>query len=120
MQLSSLSVISCRCDLATLSQISNAEDVLEGLTGGAMVVRSQFCRIPLDLVIDCTKLQANNIEKEYENMPGVLSHESLPKMAFQRYRSDNTSVQISSIGLTSNQYSLGDVGCSTDNLEAGK
>ncbi|KAG6497998.1 COBW domain-containing protein C15D4.05-like [Zingiber officinale] len=97
-----------KCDLATLSQISNAEDILEGLTGGARVVRSQFCRVPLDLVIDCTKLQALDVEKNFDSMPGILSHESLPKMAF---RHNNAPVQISSIGDTGSQPS--------DNFDAG-
>ncbi|XP_074591975.1 uncharacterized protein LOC141847789 isoform X2 [Curcuma longa] len=89
-----------KCDLATLSQISNAEDILEGLTGGARVVRSQFCRVPLDLVIDCTKLQALDVETNFDSMPGILSHESLPKMAF---RHNNAQMQISSIGDTGSQ-----------------
>ncbi|CAL9118495.1 unnamed protein product [Musa acuminata var. zebrina] len=105
--LESSAIISCRCDLATLSQISNAEDILEELTAGAKVVRSQFCKVPVDLIIDCSKLQALNIEKNDESMPGVLSHESLPKMAFQRYIYDNSPLQFSSSGHTSNQPSVG-------------
>lgn len=120
MQLSSCAVISCRCDLATLSQISNAEDILEELTAGAKVVRSQFCKVPVDLIIDCSKLQALNIEKNDESMPGVLSHESLPKMAFQRYIYDNSPLQFSSSGHTSNQPSVGGDRSSTDDLHPGR
>ncbi|WOL06974.1 hypothetical protein Cni_G15709 [Canna indica] len=108
-----------KCDLATLGQISNAEDILEGLTGGAKVVRSQFCRVPLDLVIDCTKLQALNAKKENETVPGVLSHESLPKMVFPWYTSDNSSVQISTSGYTGNETSLGSETWSNDSLDSG-
>ncbi|URE43800.1 CobW/HypB/UreG, nucleotide-binding domain [Musa troglodytarum] len=108
-----------KCDLATLSQISNAEDILEELTAGAKVVRSQFCKVPVDLIIDCSKLQALNIEKNNESMPGVLSHESLPKMAFQRYIYDNSSLQFSSSGHTSNQPSVGGDRSSTDDLQPG-
>lgn len=93
--------------MATLSQVSNAEDILEGITGGARVVRSQFCRVPLDLVIDCTKLQALDVEKSFDSMPGILSHESLPKMAFRH----NNALQISSVGDTGSQPS--------DNFDAG-
>lgn len=92
-----------KCDLATLSQISDAEDILEGLTGGAKVVRSQFCKIPLDLVIDCSKLEALSGIKEDNSSPAVLSHESLPKMAFRGDMFGNSLVAISSFSHTVDQ-----------------
>lgn len=98
-----------KCDLASLSQISDAEDLLEGLTGGAKVVRSQFCRVPLDLVIDCSKIEALNVVKEVNNVPAVLSHESLPQMAFRRDVYANTSVAISSFNHSGGQpQAIGD------------
>lgn len=96
-------LISCRCDLATLGQISDAEDILERLTGNAKVVRSQFCKVPLDLVIDCSKIEALSLpEEECNSVLPVLSHEALPKMRFRRNVFGNTSVAVSSLNNTSN------------------
>ncbi|XP_077250980.1 uncharacterized protein LOC143890258 [Tasmannia lanceolata] len=83
-----------KCDLATLGQISDAEDIIEGLTGGAKVVRSQFCKVPLELVIDFSKIEVQPEPKEDINAPAVLSHEALPKMAFRGDTFGNTSVGI--------------------------
>ncbi|XP_028555134.1 uncharacterized protein LOC110093639 isoform X2 [Dendrobium catenatum] len=85
-----------KCDLATLSQVADAEDILERMTGGAKVVRSQFCKVPLDLVIDCSKIDAFNAAKEDCTVPPVLSHEPLSKMAFRGATHGNPSVNISS------------------------
>lgn len=86
-----------KCDLATLGQVSDADDILERLTGGAKVVRSQFCKVPLDLVIDCSRMEATNMINEEYTAPGVLSHESLPKMTFNRNKFGKTSTAVSSI-----------------------
>lgn len=86
-----------RCDLATLSQISVAEDTLEALTGGAKIVRSQFCRVPLELVIDCRKTESLSISKEYTLDIPFLSHESLSKTTFLEDAHDSSSVGISSL-----------------------
>ncbi|XP_020270804.1 uncharacterized protein LOC109845989 [Asparagus officinalis] len=86
-----------KCDLATLGQVSDDEDILEGLTGGAKVVRSQFCKVPLDLVIDCSNIQALTAVNEEYTAPGVLSHESLPKATFRGNMFGKTSVAVSSI-----------------------
>ncbi|XP_039143663.1 P-loop guanosine triphosphatase YjiA-like [Dioscorea cayenensis subsp. rotundata] len=92
-----------KCDLATLGQISDAEDILERLTGNAKVVRSQFCKVPLDLVIDCSKIEALSLpEEECNSVLPVLSHEALPKMRFRRNVFGNTSVAVSSLNNTSN------------------
>lgn len=85
-----------KCDLATLGQISDAEDILEELTGGAKVVRSQFCKVPLDLVIDFGKTEAQPEVQEDANTPAILSHEALPKMTFQVASFGNNSIGISS------------------------
>lgn len=84
-----------KCDLATLSQVSDAEDILERVTGGAKVVRSQFGKVPLDLVIDCSKIEALNAAKVELPVPPVLSHEAIPKMAFGGEMYQNPSVNIS-------------------------
>lgn len=94
---------SCRCDLATLGQVSDAEDILEKLTGGAKVVRSQFCKVPVDLVIDCSKIEALNAVNEEYSAPGVLSHEALPRMTFRRNMFGKTSVAVASIEHNSDQ-----------------
>ncbi|XP_008784425.2 uncharacterized protein LOC103703366 [Phoenix dactylifera] len=108
-----------KCDLASLSQISDAEDLLEGLTGGAKVVRTQFCRVPLDLVIDCTKIEALNVVKEVSSVPAVLSHESLPKMAFRGDMYANTSATISSISHSDDQPEAVGDRSKSDDLQAG-
>lgn len=82
--------------MATLGQISDAEDILEELTGGAKIVRSQFCKVPLDLVIDFGKIEAQPEVKVDISAPAFLSHEALPKMTFQVANFANTSVGISS------------------------
>ncbi|KAK8916719.1 hypothetical protein KSP39_PZI022983 [Platanthera zijinensis] len=85
-----------KCDLATLSQVSDAEDILERVTGGAKVVRSQFGKVPLDLVIDCSKIEALKAKTEEYCVPPILSHEAFPKMAFGGNMYENPSVNISS------------------------
>ncbi|CAA7410363.1 unnamed protein product [Spirodela intermedia] len=85
------------CDLATLSQISDAEDTLEALTGGAKIIRTQFCRVPLELVIDCSKTESLSRSKEYTADIPFLSHESLSKTTFQEDARGNASVGISSV-----------------------
>lgn len=96
-----------KCDLATLGQVSDAEDILEGLTGGAKVVRSQFCKVPLDLVLDCSNIEALNAVNEEYSAPGVLSHESLPKMTFRRNMFGKTSVAVSSVDRNNDQLVAG-------------
>ena len=69
----------CRCDLVSLAQISDVEDTLEAELGSnTRVVRTQFCRVPVDLILDTpprqlapplTATSANSSE-------GVLSHEA--------------------------------------------
>lgn len=109
---------SCRCDLATLGQLSDAEDILERLTVGAKVVRSQFCKVPLDLVIDCSNIEALNAVNEEYSAPGVLSHESLPKMTFQRNIFGKTSVAVSSLDHNNDQPVAGNRWMS-DSLHSG-
>lgn len=108
-----------KCDLATLGQISDAEDILEELTAGAKVVRSQFCKVPLDLVIDCSRLQALDAVKEEVSAPGVLSHESLPKMAFRNNAYGKPSIAISSVDHTGNQPGTGGQRWMPDKLQSG-
>ena len=105
--------------MATLGQVSDAEDMLEGLTGGAKVVRSQFSKVPLDLVIDCSKIEASDVVKEEYRAPGVLSHESLPKMTFRRNMFGKTSVAVSSIDHNSDQPDARDRWMS-DSLQSGR
>lgn len=107
-----------KCDLANLGQVSDAEDILEGLTGGAKVVRSQFCKVPLDLVIDCSKIEALNTMKEEYSVPGILSHEALPKMTFRRNMFGKTSLSVSSIDHKSDQPVAGD-GRMPESLQSG-
>lgn len=106
--------------MASLGQISDAEDLLEGLTGGAKVVRTQFCRVPLDLVIDCSKIEALNAVEEVSSVPAVLSHESLPKMAFRGDMYANTSVTISSISHSGDQPEAVGDRLKSDNMQAGR
>ncbi|KAG0486553.1 hypothetical protein HPP92_008648, partial [Vanilla planifolia] len=84
-----------KCDLASLGQVADAEDILERVTRGAKVVRSQFCKVPLDLVVDTSKIEVLNLVNEECSVPPVLSHEALPKMAFRGDMHQNLSVHIS-------------------------
>lgn len=95
-----------KCDLATLGQISDAEDIIEELTGGAKIVRSQFCRVPLDLVIDFGKIEAQPEVKEDVSVPAILSHEALPKMTFQVANIGNTYVGVSSYDQADDQSAV--------------
>ncbi|KAJ0962637.1 hypothetical protein J5N97_027759 [Dioscorea zingiberensis] len=108
-----------KCDLATLGQISDAEDILEKLTGCAKVVRSQFCKVPLDLVIDCSKIEALSLPEEGNNVLPILSHEALPKMKFQRNVFDNASVAVSALNDTGNQSSVSSDQSNTKNSGTG-
>ncbi|KAL4191754.1 hypothetical protein AMTRI_Chr07g82200 [Amborella trichopoda] len=72
-----------KCDLANLGQISNAEDIIEEQARGVKVVRSQFCKVPLDLVIDVSRHVPPPTISDKISIPGVLSHEALPRMTFQ-------------------------------------
>ncbi|XP_078428472.1 uncharacterized protein LOC144700802 isoform X2 [Wolffia australiana] len=72
-----------KCDLASLGQISDAEDALESLSGGARVVRCQFCRVPLEIIIDCSKTESLTITKKETANISFLSHESFSKPTFQ-------------------------------------
>lgn len=96
----------CRCDLATLGQISDAEDIIEELTGGAKIVRSQFCKVPLDLVLDFGKIEAQPEVKEDVSVPAILSHEALPKMTFQVANIGNTYVGVSSYDQADDQSAV--------------
>ena len=93
--------------------------MLEGLTGGAKVVRSQFSKVPLDLVIDCSKIEGSDVVKEEYRAPGVLSHESLPKMTFRRNMFGKTSVAVSSVDHNSDQPDACDRWMS-DSLQSGR
>lgn len=92
--------------MATLGQISDAEDIIEELTGGAKIVRSQFCRVPLDLVIDFGKIEAQPEVKEDVSVPAILSHEALPKMTFQVANIGNTYVGVSSYDQADDQSAV--------------
>ncbi|XP_068669095.1 uncharacterized protein [Aristolochia californica] len=95
-----------KCDLATLGQISDAEDTLEALTGGAKVVRSQFCKVPLDLVIDLSTADPQPMVKEDASAPPFLSHETLPQMTFRGNILGNTSMSISASAVASEELTL--------------
>eukprot|EP00897_Mesotaenium_endlicherianum_P006259 jgi/Mesen1/5661/ME000286S04873 len=67
-----------KCDLVSLGQVADVEDVVEAHTPGSKAVRTRFCRVPLELILDVTPVQlsaplgatmANTSE-------GVLSHEA--------------------------------------------
>ncbi|XP_058101121.1 uncharacterized protein LOC131245583 [Magnolia sinica] len=108
-----------KCDLATLSQISDAEDILEGLTGGAKVIRSQFCKVPLELVIDFSKGEPQPLPKEDVSGPAFLSHEPLPKTTFQAATFGNTSVGISSSDHAEDQSSTSRMSWTSNDLQSG-
>ncbi|KAL5997513.1 hypothetical protein ACLOJK_008443 [Asimina triloba] len=94
-----------KCDLATLGQISDAEDILDKLTGGAKIVRSQFCKVPLELVIDFSRSAPQPVLQEEASTPAFLSHEPLPKMAF-KVTSGAISVGLSSASHTGGEPSV--------------
>ncbi|KAJ0962631.1 hypothetical protein J5N97_027753 [Dioscorea zingiberensis] len=102
-----------------ITVISDAEDILEKLTGCAKVVRSQFCKVPLDLVIDCSKIEALSLPEEGNNVLPILSHEALPKMKFQRNVFDNASVAVSALNDTGNQSSVSSDQSNTKNSGTG-
>ncbi|KAG9447981.1 hypothetical protein H6P81_014109 [Aristolochia fimbriata] len=94
-----------KCDLATLGQISDAENALESLTGGAKVVRSQFCKVPLDLVIDFSKADSQLAVQDAVTLP-FLSHEALPQMTFRENVLGKTSVGVSASSVSDEELIL--------------